>query len=58
MVSLSLTGYKLLSGQGFDATGHCDLDLSPFDPKINRDHLWVMANHETRKVYLREIKLK
>ena len=27
---------KLLSGNGFHSLGHCDLDLCPTDPKINR----------------------
>jgi len=35
---------KLLSEQGLYAPGHCDHDLLPIDPKINRDHLLVMAN--------------
>jgi len=48
MVSLSLLGFKLLSGQGFYVEGHCDIDFWHFDPKINRDHLWVMAIHDTK----------
>jgi len=47
MVSLSLLGFKLLSGQGFNVPCHCDLDLLPTDRKINGDHLWVMANYDT-----------
>jgi len=44
-VSLSLTCFKfnLLSRQGFYASGHCDLDIWPINPKIYRDYLWVMA---------------
>ena len=33
----------LLSGEGFYAPGHCDLDLWLTDPKTNRDHLSVMS---------------
>ena len=44
MVSLNLIGFKLLSGQGFYAPGHRDLDLWPADPIINLDLLSVMAN--------------
>ena len=43
-VSLSLIDFKLLSRQGLPDEGHCDLDLYPTDPKINRDHVCVMAN--------------
>jgi len=27
---------KLLSGNGFHSSGHCDLDLLPTNPKIDR----------------------
>jgi len=45
----SSIGFKLLSGEEFYALGHCDLDLWPTDPKINRDHLPVMAIPDTKK---------
>jgi len=35
MVSLSLIGFKLISEQGFYASGHCDLDDLPTNPNIN-----------------------
>ena len=38
-------GFTLLSGQGFYALGL--FDLWPTDPKIKRDHLWIMANIDT-----------
>jgi len=34
MMSLSIIGFEKLSGQGFYAPGHCDLDLLPTDTKI------------------------
>ena len=27
---------------------HCDLDLSPRNPRFNRGHLLVMTNHHTK----------
>ena len=44
MVSLSLKRFKLLSKQRFYAQAHCDLDLRPTEPKINRDNIWVMTS--------------
>jgi len=49
MVSLSIIGFEKLSGKGFYAPGHCDLDLLPTDTKMNRGHLWAMAIHHTKK---------
>jgi len=34
--ALGLRVLELLSGNGFHSLGHCDLDLWPTDPKINR----------------------
>jgi len=42
--SLSLTGVKLISGKQIYAPGHCDHDLWPTDPKINRNHIFFMTN--------------
>jgi len=36
---------KLLSRNGFHSSGHCDLDLWPTDPKINRDFLLNEGYH-------------
>jgi len=36
---------KLLSGNGFHSSGHCDLDLWPTDPKINRGLLLNQGYH-------------
>jgi len=47
MVSLSLKGFKLLSGQGFYPSDHCD--LRPYKPQISKGHHWVMAIHDTKK---------
>ena len=44
VVSLSLIGFMLLSGQEFNVPGHCDLVLWPTDPLINRDCFSVIAN--------------
>ena len=35
---------KKISGNHFNIKGHCDLDLWPRDPNINRVHLLVMTN--------------
>jgi len=35
MVSISLIGFKLLSGQRFNGPGHCDLDLLNTDQTRN-----------------------
>jgi hypothetical protein len=32
----------------FLTSSKCDLDLWPFDPKINRDHLLDITNHHTK----------
>jgi len=45
---LSWIAFMLFGEQGFYVQGHCDLDLWPTDPKINVDHLWVMAIHDTK----------
>jgi len=39
---------ELLSGNGFHSSGHCDLDLWPTDPKINRGHLINKGYHPLR----------
>ena len=39
---------KLLSGNGFHSSGHCDLDLWPTDSKINRDLLLNKGYHPIR----------
>ena len=39
METLSIKGFKLLSGQGLDVQGHCD-------------HLWMMVIHDTKCVNL------
>jgi len=44
MVPLSLIGYKLLSGQVFKLSF-----IVTLIPKINRDHLRVMAIYDTKK---------
>jgi len=36
---------ELLSGNGFHSSGHCDLDLWPTDPKINRGLLLNKGYH-------------
>jgi len=36
---------KLLSGNGFHSSGHCDLNLWPTDPKINRGLLHNKGYH-------------
>jgi len=36
---------KLLSGNGFHSLGHCDLNLWPTDPKINRGFLLNQGYH-------------
>ena len=46
MVSLSLKGLKVLSGQVFYAPCHCGLDLRHTDRIINRVHLSAMANNK------------
>ena len=35
----------LLSGNGFHSSGHCDLDLWPYDPEINRGLLLNKGYH-------------
>jgi len=47
MMSLSLIGFKILSGEGFYVQGHCDLALWLTDPQINREHLFAMAIKDT-----------
>ena len=49
IVRLRLIGLNALSGQGFYAPNHCDLDIWPTDFEINRDHLWVVAIHDTKE---------
>jgi len=51
MVFPSLTGFKLFSGQGFHAPGHCDIDSIGI---IYRSWLSMVL----RQVYLGEISLK
>ena len=36
---------ELLSGNGFHSLGHCDLDLRPTDPKINKGLLLNKGYH-------------
>jgi len=36
---------ELLSGNGFHSSGHCDFDLRPTDPKINRGLLLNKGYH-------------
>ena len=40
----------LLSGQGFQSPGHCDLDLWPADPNIN-GIIYDLANYDTHYGY-------
>ena len=39
---------ELLSGNGFHSSGHCDFDLSPTDPKINRGLLLNKGYHSMK----------
>jgi len=39
---------ELLSGNGFQSSGHCDLDLWPTDPKINRALLLNKGYHPAK----------
>jgi len=39
---------ELLSGIGFHSSSHCDLDLCPTDPKINRGLLLNKGYHPVK----------
>ena len=36
--------FKRISENHFNVQGHCDLDLRPSDPEINRGHLLDIVN--------------
>ena len=42
---LSSKGTRVIERKRFHSSGHCDLDLRPTDPKINRGLLLNMGYH-------------
>jgi len=58
MVSIWLIGFKLLSGQGFCAPGHCDLDLCLLTPTSICIIYGSWSSIIQRKVDLCEVSLK